>query len=87
MLALDHPGATPQEVSGMPKISNEYQWTLMHDGIYFTPQDSPWSICFFDFATKHTSEIFKAGKDLDNGMSISPDGCGKIGGGDGRSKF
>jgi Tol biopolymer transport system component/DNA-binding winged helix-turn-helix (wHTH) protein len=74
MLALDHLGATPQKVSGMPKISNEYQWTLVHDGIYFTPQDSPRSICFFDFATKHTREIFKADKDLDNGMSISPDG-------------
>jgi hypothetical protein len=28
MLALDQPGAMPQEVSGMPKISNEFQWTL-----------------------------------------------------------
>ncbi len=48
MLALDRPGATPQEFSGMPKISIEYQWTLVHDGINFTPQDSPRSICFFD---------------------------------------
>ena len=74
MLALDRPGATPQQVSGMPKISNEYQWTLVHGGIYFTPQDSPRSICFFDFATGKTREIFKADKDLAEGMSISPDG-------------
>ena len=74
MLALDRPGATPQEVSGMPKISSEYQWTLVHDGIYFTPQNSPRSICFFDFPTRKTREIFKADKDLDEGMSISPDG-------------
>ena len=74
MLALDHPGATPQEVSGMPKIFNEYQWTLVHDGIYFTPQDRPRSICFFDFASRKTREIFKADKDLGEGMSISPDG-------------
>jgi Tol biopolymer transport system component/DNA-binding winged helix-turn-helix (wHTH) protein len=74
MLALDRPGATPQEVSGMPKISNEFQWTLVHDGIYFTPQDRPRSICFFDFANRRTSEIFKADKDLDRGISISPDG-------------
>lgn len=74
MLALDQPGATPQEVSGMPKISDEHQWTLAQDGIYFTPQDSPRSICFFDFATRKTREIFKAGKDLAEGMSISPDG-------------
>ena len=74
MLALDRPGATPQEVSGMPKISSEYQWTLVHDGIYFTPQNSPRSICFFDFMTRKTREIFKADKDLAQGMSISPDG-------------
>ncbi|MGA8232744.1 MAG: winged helix-turn-helix domain-containing protein [Candidatus Acidiferrales bacterium] len=74
MLALDRPGATPQEVSGMPKIFNEYQWALVHDGIYFTPQDSPRSICFFDFATRKTREIFKADKDLAEGMSVSPDG-------------
>jgi Tol biopolymer transport system component/DNA-binding winged helix-turn-helix (wHTH) protein len=74
MLALDRPGVTPQEVSGMPKISNEYQWTLVHDGIYFTPQDSPRSICFFDFTTRKTREIFKADKDLAEGMSISPEG-------------
>jgi hypothetical protein len=47
--------------------------TLVRDGIYFTSQGSPLSICFFDFATKDTSEIFKAAKDLDSGMSISPD--------------
>jgi|HubBroStandDraft_2_1064218.scaffolds.fasta_scaffold10059_1 Tol biopolymer transport system component/DNA-binding winged helix-turn-helix (wHTH) protein len=74
MLALDRSGATPQEVSGMPRVFNESQWALVHDGIYFVPQDSPRSICFFDFATGHTREIFKADKDLGDGMSISPDG-------------
>lgn len=74
MLALDRSGATPQEVSGIPKVSLESQWALVHDGIYFVPQDSPRSICFFDFATRHTREIFKADKDLGDGMSVSPDG-------------
>jgi Tol biopolymer transport system component/DNA-binding winged helix-turn-helix (wHTH) protein len=74
MLALDHSGATPQEVSGIPKVFSESLWTLVHDGIYFAPQDSPRSIRFFDFATKHTREIFKADKDLGDGLSISPDG-------------
>ena len=74
MLALDHSGATPQEVSGMPRVFDESQWTLVQDGIYFAPQDSPRSICFFDFATRHTREIFKADKDLGDGMSVSPDG-------------
>jgi hypothetical protein len=58
----------------MPRVFNESQWALVHDGIYFVPQDSPRSICFFDFATGHTREIFKADKDLGDGMSISPDG-------------
>ncbi|MGC2527328.1 MAG: winged helix-turn-helix domain-containing protein [Candidatus Acidiferrum sp.] len=74
MLALDRSGATPQEVSGMPRVFNESQWTLVQDGIYFAPQDSRRSICFFDFATRHTREIFKADKDLGDGMSVSPDG-------------
>ncbi len=74
MLALDHADATLQEVSGIPKVLSESQWALVHDGIYFAPQDSPRSICFFDFATRHTREIFKTEKDLDDGMSISPDG-------------
>jgi len=74
MLALDRSGATPQEVSGIPKVFLESQWTLVRDGIYFAPQDSPRSICFFDFATRHTREIFKADKDLSDGMSVSPDG-------------
>jgi Tol biopolymer transport system component len=74
MLALDHPGATPREVSGMPNISDEYQWTPGARRNLLHPQDSPRSICFFDFATRKTREIFKADKDLAEGMSISPDG-------------
>ena len=73
MLVLDRPGATPQQVSEMPKISHEAQWALMPDGIYFSPVDNPRKICFYDFATKHTREIFRADKDLAEGMSISPD--------------
>jgi Tol biopolymer transport system component/DNA-binding winged helix-turn-helix (wHTH) protein len=73
MLALDRPDATPQEVPGMPKISDDAQWALMPDGIYFSPQHNPRSICFYDFVTQHTREIFRADKDLAEGMSISPD--------------
>jgi Tol biopolymer transport system component/DNA-binding winged helix-turn-helix (wHTH) protein len=73
MLALDRPDATPQQVPEMPKISNEAQWAVVPDGIYFSPQDNPRSICFYDFATRHTREIFRTDKDLAEGMSISPD--------------
>ena len=73
MLALDRPGATPQQVPEMPKIFNDVQWALVPEGIYFSPQYNPRSICFYDFASQHTREIFRADKDLSEGMSISPD--------------
>ncbi|MGA8104187.1 MAG: hypothetical protein WB869_18650, partial [Candidatus Acidiferrales bacterium] len=34
MLALDRPGAAPQEVPGLPNVFNEFQWTLATNGIY-----------------------------------------------------
>jgi len=74
MLALDRPGAAPQEVPGLPKVFSEAQWTLVTNGIYFTPQDNPRSIYFFDFATRQARQIFKADTDLSEGMSVSPDG-------------
>lgn len=73
MLALEGPGGKPEEVPGMPKISDETQWTLVPEGIYFSPQDSPRSICFYDFATRQTRQIFIVEKDLAAGMSVSPD--------------
>jgi hypothetical protein len=57
----------------MPKISNEAQWAVVPDGIYFSPQNNPRSICFYDFTTRHTRQIFRTDKDLAEGMSISPD--------------
>jgi len=58
----------------MPGISELSQWAVVAEGIYFTRFDNPHSISFYDFATKHTREVFRADKDLDAGMSISPDG-------------
>ena len=58
----------------MPKISSRAQWAVVAEGIYFSPQNNPRSISFYDFATKHTRELFKVDKDLDQGMFISPDG-------------
>jgi Tol biopolymer transport system component/DNA-binding winged helix-turn-helix (wHTH) protein len=74
MLALDRPEAAPQEVPQMPKISDLRNWAVVAEGIYFSRQDNPRSISFYDFAAKHTRELFKVDKDLDAGMSISPDG-------------
>jgi Tol biopolymer transport system component len=74
MLALDRSEATPREVSQMPKIDDQYEWAVVAEGIYFSRQDDPRSISFYDFATKHTREVFRVDKDLAAGMSISPDG-------------
>lgn len=73
-LALDRAGATPQQVPQMDKIFDQSKWAVVAGGIYFAPQANPRSICFYDFATKHTREIFRVDKDLAEGMSVSPDG-------------
>jgi Tol biopolymer transport system component/DNA-binding winged helix-turn-helix (wHTH) protein len=74
MLALDHPGATAEEVPGMPKLADQSQWVVTKEGIYFTSQDRPRAVYFYDFATRQTREVFTAENDLNYGMSISPDG-------------
>ena len=74
MLALDRLDATPQQVPQMPKITQDAKWALLPNGIYFSPLEAPRSISFYDFATRQTRVIFRADKDLDEGMSISPDG-------------
>jgi len=58
----------------MPKVSDQYQWAVSAEGIYFSRQDDSRSISFYDFATKHTRNLFRVDKDLDAGMSVSPDG-------------
>jgi len=74
MLALDRPGAAPQAVPGMPKLSEQSQWVVAKEGIYFTSQDRPRAVCFYDFATRQAHEVFTAENDLHEGMSLSPDG-------------
>ena len=74
MLAPDRPEAAPQKVPQMPDVPGLSQWAVVAEGIYCRPLGNPRSISFYDFATKHTRELFKADKDLGAGMSISPDG-------------
>ena len=47
---------------------------MVADGIYFTPLNNPRNICYYEFATRKTRDVFRADKDLSDGMSISPDG-------------
>jgi Tol biopolymer transport system component len=72
-LALDAAGATPQQVPQMPKIFDQNQVAVTSDGIYFTPQDNPRTLSFYDFANWQTRAIFNLGKPLGYGMSLSPD--------------
>ncbi len=74
MLPLDRPGAAPQTVPQIGQIFSSSQWAVVADGIYFTPLNNPRTISFFDFARRMTREVFRADKDLSDGMSISPDG-------------
>jgi Tol biopolymer transport system component len=74
MLELDQTGAKPQPVPGMPRIAAETTWTVAPSGIYFAAQDSPRTVSFYDFATRRTRPIFKAERELDDGLSVSADG-------------
>jgi Tol biopolymer transport system component/DNA-binding winged helix-turn-helix (wHTH) protein len=74
MLELDQPGAKSKPVPNMPAILVETQWVLVSNGIYFTRQDAPRTVSFYDFGTRQTRPIFTADRDLDDGMSVSPDG-------------
>jgi Tol biopolymer transport system component len=73
-LELNRPGATPQRIAQMPKIRDENQMAVTKEGIYFSPQERPRSIDFYDFRTRQTRELFQVDKDLAEGMSVSPDG-------------
>jgi Tol biopolymer transport system component/DNA-binding winged helix-turn-helix (wHTH) protein len=74
MLALDHPGAAPKRIPEMPEVYSSQQWTVVPTGIYFTSQSAPRTVCFYDFTTRKTHEVFKADHDFSDGMSVSPDG-------------
>ena len=73
LLAPDRPEAPPQAVPQMPDVPGPTQWAVVAEGIYCSPLDNMRSISFYDFATKRTRELFKVDKDLEAGLSISPD--------------
>ncbi len=74
MLELDQPGAKSKPVPNMSRILVETQWVLVPNGIYFTQQNAPRTVSFYDFATQQTHTIFSVERDLDDGISVSPDG-------------
>jgi Tol biopolymer transport system component/DNA-binding winged helix-turn-helix (wHTH) protein len=65
---------TESEVDGLPRLRASNLWTLSPGGIYFVPAETPRSVQYFDLASKQTRQIFEADKNLDGGLSVSPDG-------------
>jgi Tol biopolymer transport system component len=73
MVSLD--GTRPETmVAGMPDVSAESLWAVTRDGIYFVPDAAPKTVAYFDFATKRVRNVFKVDKELEAGLSVSPDG-------------
>jgi Tol biopolymer transport system component/DNA-binding winged helix-turn-helix (wHTH) protein len=72
--ALSGQPGTESEVDGLPRLRTSGLWTLSPGGIYFVPAEAPRSVRYFDLASKQTRQIFEADKDLDSGLSVSPDG-------------
>ena len=72
--ALSGQPGTDSEVDGLPRLRASTLWTLSPGGIYFVPAEAPASVRYFDLASKQTRQIFEADKNLDSGLSISPDG-------------
>ena len=46
----------------------------MSEGIYFIPKEAPYSLRYYDLSTAKTRLILNIDKELENGLSISPDG-------------
>ena len=67
---------TESEVDGLPRLRASSLWSLSPGGIYFVPAEAPRSVRYFDLASKQTRQIFEADKNLDFGLSVSPDGRG-----------
>jgi dipeptidyl aminopeptidase/acylaminoacyl peptidase len=72
--ALSGQPGTQSEVDGLPRLRASGLWTLSPGGIYFVPAEAPRSVRYFDLASKQTRQIFEADKNLDYGLSVSPDG-------------
>jgi len=73
MVSLDGTGSE-SPVAGMPAITSERLWAVVHDGIYFVPDAAPRTVAYFDFATSRVRDVLKIQKYFSDGLSVSPDG-------------
>jgi hypothetical protein len=71
-------GGDEAAIPEFEKVSHRRYWTLTGRGIYYLSSDrAPWTISFFDFATRLTRPVFTIpGKPVlgTPGLTVSPDG-------------
>lgn len=72
-VSLNHPGEE-SAIPGMPVLADSSLWALASEGIYFIPKTAPHSLRYYDFATAKTRPVLNIDKNLENGLSVSPDG-------------
>jgi WD40 repeat protein len=72
--ATINPTGTEYKPEGMPPLAFHANWTVVRDGIYFFPEDTPKTLSYFDFATKHFHPVLTVEKPAPFGLSVSPDG-------------
>src|SRR6185503_12580354 len=69
-------GGDEAAIPGFEKVSHRRYWTVTDRGIYYLSSDrSPWTISFFDFATKLSNPVFTSpGKPVFGtpGLTVSP---------------
>jgi len=59
-------------VEGVPELGGS--WTVVRGGIYFVPAAAPRSVYYFDFSSRQTRPVFDVERNLNAGLSVSPDG-------------
>jgi Tol biopolymer transport system component/DNA-binding winged helix-turn-helix (wHTH) protein len=64
----------PGAESEVDPLLHVRDWLLSPAGIYFVHAEAPRSFRYFEFATKKIRTIFEVDRDLNIGLSISPDG-------------
>jgi Tol biopolymer transport system component len=71
-------GGDEAAIPEFEKVSHRRYWALTDRGIYYLSSDrAPWTISFFDFATRLTKPVFTSpGKPVFGtpGLTVSPDG-------------
>ena len=68
------PTGTEYKVENVPPLAFYWNWTVGHDGIYFSPAGALNTLSYFDFAARKVRPILSPGKGAVFGVSVSPDG-------------